>query len=336
MTLNLESPGALPALARKIKSDINDYCVRKWDDGPRSHLGASVIGHECSYYLALCFRWAAHKTHDGRQYRLFQRGHFEEARFNDYLTGIGCTLKSFSKVLLYHPESDNYFYGNIEEDNYDGRVEEVEGIPFHELEAEKRGILLDKGKRQIRISACHGHFGGSTDGQAILPKHYNIPEWVLVEEKTQGLGKKYKNFIDLVAKGMKVKKAQHFAQCCVYGYKLGLNYVVYMAVNKNDDDLHIEVVKLDHALGEALERKAGMIIFGETPPSKISMSPAYFTCVYCDMLEVCHHNAPIAKNCRSCGYSKPVEEAQWYCTQWKNIIPGEFVKTGCEAWISYF
>jgi hypothetical protein len=333
--IDLDSPGTMKQVARRISTDIDEYCVRKWDEGPRSHLGASVIGHNCSYYLSLSFRWAFYKVHEAVQYRLFQRGHFEEPRFINYLTGMGCNVKSFDKVLLFHAESDAYYYGP-EEDCTEGYVQCVEDIPTHEIEAAKRGITLDKGKRQIRISACKGHFGGSTDGQVILPERYGIPEWILLELKTQGIGKKGKNFIELTEKGMKIKKAQHFAQCSIYGYKLGLKYVLYIAVNKNTDELHIEVVKLDPFLGEALERKAEMIIFGATPPAKLSMSPAYFECSYCDAKEYCHLGKPVDKNCRSCKNSLAIEDACWYCTQYQQTIPKEFIKDGCGEWISYF
>lgn len=334
--INLESPGALPALARQIKADIDAYCVKKYDEGERSHLGASLIGADCCKSLWFSFRWVHHTTHDGRQYRLFQRGHLEEPRFVDYLEGIGCTVKSFSKVLLFHPESDSYFYGNIEEDNTDGHVVEVEGIPTHEQEALKRGVFMDKGKRQIRISGCQGHFGGSTDGLVKLPLHYGIEQDVifLAEMKTQGVGKKGKNFEELVAKGMKSKKAQHYAQMCMYGFKLKLQYGIYLSVNKNDDELHIEVVKLDWTLGEALERKAGMIIFSQTPPSGISASPAFFSCVYCDHLQVCFHGQPADVNCRSCKNAVPIEDAEWKCEHWNAVIPKDAIPNACSMWVS--
>jgi putative membrane protein len=44
--------------------------------------------------------------------RLLNRGHFEEPRSLSYLEWIGCKVKMFDKVLLYHPESECYFYGN--------------------------------------------------------------------------------------------------------------------------------------------------------------------------------------------------------------------------------
>ena len=76
-------------LAQELKSKIDAYCVEVYDGGHRSHLGASLIGHECSRHLWYVFRWAKHEQFDARMLRLFNRGHREEARFIEWLRGIG-------------------------------------------------------------------------------------------------------------------------------------------------------------------------------------------------------------------------------------------------------
>lgn len=285
--INLEAPGVLKQLAYQIKSEIDKHCVDSNNDGPRSHLGASEIGHNCSRYLWYKFRWIAHKVHDGRQYRLFQRGHFEEPRFVEYLEGIGFKVQMFDE----------------------DRLDEV-----------------DKGKRQIRISACKGHFGGSIDGIAEREDTGRM----LTEFKTNGTGK---SFNELKLEGCQLKKHQHFSQQSIYGYKLGLSHSIYIVVNKNDDDLHVEVVKLDWKLGAELENKAEMIIFSETPPSKLSQSASYYECSWCDLLSVCHNNGSVDKNCRSCKFAFPVDNAEWKCDKWCANIPKEAIKIGCDEWI---
>ena len=85
----LSLPGARKELARRILSDIDTYCQTAYDDGHRGHLGASLIGHECSRYLWNSFRWLKHEAFSGRMLRLFNRGHREEARFIEWLRGIG-------------------------------------------------------------------------------------------------------------------------------------------------------------------------------------------------------------------------------------------------------
>ena len=289
--MDLISSGVLKQLADQIKMDIDEWCVKTFDEGPRSHLGASQIGHPCNRHLWYAFRWIKHKTHTGRQYRLFQRGHFEEPRFKSYLEGIGCKVTEFDEA-------------NLHEDN--------------------------KGKRQIRISGCQGHFGGSVDAVVKLPERYGITNAIFLGEyKTSGTGKKFTN---LIANGCELEKYQHFCQQSIYGYKLGLEYGIYMVVNKNDDDLYIEVVKLNHKLGKDLEAKAAEVIFATEPPIKISASPSHFECNWCDHKNVCWElDKTVDKNCRSCVYSKPVENAEWFCSKY-GIIPKEFIKQGCNNW----
>ena len=288
--MNLEDLGALSLLSDSLKRDIDAHCVKTYDDGHRGHLGASVIGKACSRALWYGFRWASHATFSGQQYRLFQRGHFEEQRFVEYLEGIGCEVEVFA------PNTDH---------------------------------IKNKGKRQIRISACEGHFAGSVDCIIQLPKAYGIEQKVLGEFKTQGCQK----FPKLVEEGCQINKGVHFAQQSIYGYKLGLQYSVYMVVNKNTDDLHIELIKLDWDLGKELEEKAERIIYSQEPLPRIAMSSSYYECKYCDYKDVCWFDKSFDKNCRSCVRSKPIADANWECEKF-GVIPKEFIKSGCGEWIT--
>lgn len=322
----------LSQLSKQLKQNIDSYCADHYDEGPRSHLGASEIGKSCSRYLWYKFRWVAHKHHDGRMQRLFQRGHFEEPRFCGYLEGIGFKVQLFAKALWWHSESDSYFIDSVDfqkehADEIDAEhCLDVTKMPNHLKLAELAGVKFDKGKMQIRISDCKGHFGGSTDGIAEHPQYGRF----LTEFKTQATGKK---FVELCEKGVKLVKPEHFAQMSMYGYKLGLQYAIYMAVNKNDDDLHVEVVELDWKLGEDLVRKAELIIFSETPPNGIGMSVAYFECGWCDMKGICHLNEQPLRNCRSCKHSKPVDNAEWQCEHY-GIIPKDAIKIEQPCWES--
>lgn len=290
----------LAQLSKQLKTDIDSYCQEFYDSGPRSHLGASEIGHSCSKYLWFKFRWMFYKKFDGRMQRLLNRGHFEEARFVQYLNGIGCKVIQFDEKAIARGETD-------------------------------------KGKMQLRISACKGHFGGSIDAEIELPTKYGIPSRVLGEFKTQGLGKqgnKVSNFEKLVKQGVVDYKPVHWAQQCIYGYKRNLEYAVYLSVCKNDDELHLEVKKLDHFLGASLERKAEMIIFAEEPPNGVSCSRSYYKCGYCDAVELCYSNDQPLRNCRSCRHAKPVDDAQWLCGKWGNVIPRDFIRQACLEWES--
>lgn len=285
----LAAPGKRAELARQILADIDAYCEEKYNDGHRKHLGASLIGHECSRYLWNVFRWLKAERFTGRQLRLFQRGHLEEARFEEYLRGIG------AEVVAFQPQAE--------------------------------GSLENKGEQQYRISAVFGHFGGSLDGQVMLPEKYGVPFGFLSEYKTKGTGR---GFSELKEKGVKLTNPVHYSQMSMYGRAYGYKYAIYMSVNKNDDDLHVEVVELDWTLGEQLERKATDVITSQVPPQKIAETPAYTKCKFCHFSGICHNGDPVEKNCRSCTQAKPVENAQWYCARFNDVIPSDFIAQGCD------
>lgn len=282
--LDLSQPGERKRVARRILSDIDAWAVKEYDDGPRAHLGASILGHACARYCWYTFRWVKYFQHTGRMLRLFQRGHKEELRFIEYLRGIGFAV------------TDRDEQGN-----------------------------------QFRISFADGHGGGSLDGIATPPQRYGLPGRVLTEYKTNGTGK---SFGDLCANGVALAKPQHYAQMSLYGYKMGLRVGVYMNVNKNDDDMHVEVVELDWRLGASLEEKAARIIAAQTAPERLSSSPAYSACKFCDYKEVCHSSANVVldRNCRSCCNARAVSAGQWFCAHYNANIPKEYIPNACGSW----
>lgn len=288
--VSLDAPGVAKALAKRILEDIDEYCVRTYDGGHRSHLGASLIGRECKRYLWYVFRWCLHEKTTGRQQRLFNRGHREEARFIEWLEGIGFKV---------------WFENRDEAPNEKGEYP------------------------QYRISDVMGHFGGSLDGIAILPERYGIEEPVLLEFKTNGTGA---GFNKLAEDGMPIAKPEHFAQTSTYGKKYNFRYCVYLNINKNDDSLHVEVVKLNHQLGEQMIIKAEQIITSQTPPARLSDNPTFYKCGYCAMKDICHKGAIPEVNCRSCAFARPVENAEWFCEVHNGNIPKDFIPKACPSY----
>lgn len=192
------------------------------------------------------------------------------------------------------------------------------GFEFHTTEDGK----------QIKIADVNGHFGGSADDIA----HCNRLglNWMLIEYKTSGTGA---NFNRLNECGVATAKPRHFIQMSIYGYKLGLKFAVYIAVNKNDDDLYIEIVELDWELAKRQIEKAKDLILQKSAPKRISEKRNYYICNSCTMQKICHDGEKAAINCRSCQSSTPIENAQWFCAHWNEIIPPEVISTGCLNWI---
>jgi len=82
-------PHLLVTIANRISDDIDAFSIKQYQDQHRSHLGASVIGHDCWRYSWYAFRWIKSEIFSGRMLRLFQRGHDEESKCIANLRGIG-------------------------------------------------------------------------------------------------------------------------------------------------------------------------------------------------------------------------------------------------------
>ena len=83
-------------------------------DGPRQHLGCSVIGHHCERWLWLSFRWAVIEQHSGRLLRLFRRGQNEEATVIDDLLAAGCAISYGGQNNQRRVEFGNHIGGSLD------------------------------------------------------------------------------------------------------------------------------------------------------------------------------------------------------------------------------
>lgn len=190
----------------------------------------------------------------------------------------------------------------------------------------------DANGKQFRISDAGGHFGGSGDGVGIgipdLPQ--NMP--CLLEFKTHG----DKSFTKLVKEGVKQSKFEHYVQMNTYMRKMGLTVALYGAVNKNTDELHLEIVTLDTITADQFIDRGRQLVFMREPPKKLNDSPGWFECAYCDHKPVCHLGKEPERNCRTCYFSIPNTEGKWECTNpagLKGQLSEDQQLAGCAAYL---
>lgn len=182
--------------------------------------------------------------------------------------------------------------------------------------------------QQFGVSSHGGHMRGHCDGVA-----KNIPgggaKPHLLEFKTHSA----KSFAELVKKGVEKAKPQHFAQMQDYMGKLDLERALYMAKNKDTDELYSERLKADKVEFLKIQEKADRIIFSDDPPPKISDDPKFFLCNWCDHNAVCHGGRVPQVSCRTCVHATPEREgdARWSCKLAgpESEIPVEVQRTGC-------
>lgn len=182
---------------------------------------------------------------------------------------------------------------------------------------------------QFKISDCGGHFGGSTDGVVKFPDRYGDLPYMLYECKTNATGS---GFNSLRNDGMPKAKPVHWAQTCVYGYKMGLEYVLYTCTNKNDDDMYIEVRKLDFDLAKHMIAKAENIIIAREAPNRLSDNPTNFKCKICTHINICHNGELPEVNCRSCKHAVPADNKEWFCEIHAQNIPKEKIIEACTSY----
>lgn len=327
----------LAALGNQLALAIDAHTAKIYDDGHRNHLGASQIGDACRRKLWYVFRWVRQSTyvnakgedHSGRMQRLFNRGHLEEFRNVEWLRGMGFTVEEFDPLsrLYYLNETDQYLVENLEDESKAHgawAANDVSGNLEHQAKAASRGVK----RKQLRISDCSGHYGGSLDAEIKWPASMGeIPD-MLGEFKTAN----EKSWKKLHEEGVRVAKPVHYTQMCVYGKRRGFKYAIYICVNKNDDHIHIEIVELDWNVDEAMTHKAHGIITSATPPQKLHENSAHFDCKFCDFAPVCHGQASYEKNCRSCKFAAPIADGKWACAYYGEIPNKEAILAGCGNW----
>lgn len=186
---------------------------------------------------------------------------------------------------------------------------------------------LEPNGKQWRFAGAKGHFGGSRDGVAWHPEYSQLGK-VLVEYKTHNT----KQFVNLAQKGVALAMPKHKTQMDIYGWADNNQYGLYFPINKNDDSIAPELIKLDKRAAELSLKKAEDIIFSAHRPEKVSNNETFFTCKFCQYVAICHRGNSMDVSCRSCRFATPVEDGQWHCSRWLNIIPPDFIIKGCSDW----
>lgn len=191
----------------------------------------------------------------------------------------------------------------------------------------------DENGDQFRIADHKGHFGGSLDGVAKGVPDLPPDTPCLVEMKTHN-DKSFKLFR---TKPVFEAKPEHYVQMQIYMLKSQLQYALYMAINKNDDDIYLEIVQLDPVFAQQYLDRAGAIIFASEAPPRISKTTGWYECGWCIYKAICHNDGCAKINCRTCAFSTPVEKKKWSCSRFdtprifrsKNVI----LSTGCDKHI---
>jgi len=178
---------------------------------------------------------------------------------------------------------------------------------------------------QFRIVDHDGHFGGSLDSLLFDTPEYPL-QWILGEYKTHS----DKSFKKTAKQGVEESKYEHFVQMQIYMHYRELPAALYIAVNKNDDDLYMPIVEYDEEVALRYIDRAHFIIHSPDTPERIkNASPGWFICRFCDYTDICFHGADKEQHCRTCIHADPIENGAWICQKYNYHLTPEQQKKGC-------
>jgi len=89
---------------------------------------------------------------------------------------------------------------------------------------------------------------------------------------------------------------------------------LYLAKNKNTDELYAEFIDYDPVYCSELISKAKRIIESHEPQRRIGNSPDFFKCKICDAAAVCHQQKTPPRSCRNCARATPAHGTTWVCS----------------------
>jgi hypothetical protein len=180
---------------------------------------------------------------------------------------------------------------------------------------------------QWGVVFANGHAAGHADGRCTGVPGAEKTEHIL-ECKSHG----DKSFKALKKDGVEKGAPAHYAQVQIYMHGLALTRCLYLAVNKNDDELYAERIKYDADTALRLVAKAERIVAAHQAPSKLHDDPnakMAWTCRYCPALGVCHQGEFARRNCRTCLHSTPVADGGWFCGLHNEPLTIEAQRAGC-------
>lgn len=192
----------------------------------------------------------------------------------------------------------------------------------------------DEGE-QLAVTAVGGHLSGHLDGVAL-----GIPEapktWHLCEFKTHS----HKSFEKVKADGVAKSKSMHFAQMQVYMGLGKLTRGLYLAADKDTDELYSERIEFDSAKFKAIMARAERIIKANEV-DKCTTRPDDFRCKFCGAYEACWGNAIVPQimvTCRTCCHATPEIDkgetwARWSCGKHKRDLTEKEQVKACDDYL---
>lgn len=200
--------------------------------------------------------------------------------------GFKCDRKIF---YMLHWAKDEKLEGRVKRLLRRGQREESSIINYLRLV----GVCVTGSQAEI---ICTPWLRGHCDGIILSGLKESPNQKHILEMKTSN----DKAFKELEKEGVKKAKPEHYAQMVCYMHGSGIQRAFYYVVNKNDDSVYTERIHEDEELAQLLIKRSEDIVRSIEPPPRLSESPVWFECKFCQFWGICHNNEPVQHNCRTC------------------------------------
>lgn len=189
---------------------------------------------------------------------------------------------------------------------------------------------------QFEFTAVGGHVVVKLDG-CLLGLPEATQAWHSCEFKTHSA----KSFALVVKSGVKLAKPDHYAQTIIGMRLAGVPRALYLARNKDTDELYAERLRIEETRDEAdrLLAYAEKIISSARAPDRIAKDRDDYPCKFCTHVSVCHGSLPPAPavpallSCRSCVHATAVVEeggiGRWRCEKHRKSLDELAQKRAC-------
>jgi hypothetical protein len=172
------------------------------------------------------------------------------------------------------------------------------------IKADLEAVDLPVMNDQAEIAFSH-HFKGHIDGELVY-----LGQPTLLEAKCLSA----KRVRALKKSSCKVSEPTAYAQMQLYMLGRSLTRALYYAVEKDTDNLYLELIDFDREFAERhRDRGLRIIDMPDIPPAPYKASGTWYKCKMCKHHGLCwDHRVMPQVNCRTCMHSTPGEHG-WHC-----------------------
>lgn len=173
--------------------------------------------------------------------------------------------------------------------------------------------------KQFTYEMFGGHIRAKADGQIEWESVLHILE---IKSMNDAQWKKFK------ADGVRLSHPKYFAQV---QFEMGLSKIqsaVIVAYNKDNSDLHAQVIPFDDFTYAGLLQRAELVLKNEG--QKIATDESDWRCKFCPKSNVCWQGAEVQKTCQTCRHSLAWTDRKWFC-----LLKKEEATAPCGDWDLY-